>query len=118
MLSLHIRVFSYDSPLLQRTADKFVSLFRDSGANVRGPIPMPTETQRFVVNSSDFVDSKSKDAYRKSTYKRYIIVDNVTPAIMGILSSPSSETTQLLPPGVGISVNVANKEAKTKRKTS
>jgi small subunit ribosomal protein S10 len=55
---------------------EIVNTAKRTGANVRGPIPLPTHIQKFTVNRSPHIDKKSREQFEIRTHKRVIdIVD-------------------------------------------
>ncbi|MCE2716988.1 MAG: 30S ribosomal protein S10 [Pseudomonadota bacterium] len=74
--SIRIRLQAYDHRLLDQSVKEIVSTAKRTGANVRGPIPMPTHIQKFTVNRSPHIDKKSREQFEIRTHKRVIdIVD-------------------------------------------
>ena len=55
---------------------EIVNTAKRTGAQVRGPIPMPTRIQRYTVNRSPHIDKKSREQFEIRTHKRLIdIID-------------------------------------------
>lgn len=74
--SIRIRLQAYDHRLLDQSVKEIVSTAKRTGANVRGPIPMPSHIQKFTVNRSPHIDKKSREQFEIRTHKRVIdIVD-------------------------------------------
>ena len=74
--SIRIRLQAYDPRLLDQSVKEIVNTAKRTGANVRGPIPMPTHIQKFTVNRSPHIDKKSREQFEIRTHKRVIdIVD-------------------------------------------
>ena len=74
--SIRIRLQAYDHRLLDQSVKEIVSTAKRTGANVRGPIPLPTHIQKFTVNRSPHIDKKSREQFEIRTHKRVIdIVD-------------------------------------------
>ena len=74
--SIRIRLQAYDHRLLDQSVKEIVNTAKRTGANVRGPIPMPTHIQKFTVNRSPHIDKKSRQQFEIRTHKRVIdIVD-------------------------------------------
>ncbi len=73
---IRIRLQAYDHRLLDQSVKEIVNTAKLTGANVRGPIPMPTHIQKFTVNRSPHIDKKSREQFEIRTHKRVIdIVD-------------------------------------------
>ena len=75
---IRIRLKAYDYKLLDRSADDIVETARKTGARVGGPIPLPTEINKYCVNRSPHVDKKSREQFEITTHRR--ILDIVAPS--------------------------------------
>lgn len=74
--NIRIRLKAYDHRLLDQSVREIVNTAKRTGAQVRGPIPLPTNIQRFTVNRSPHIDKKSREQFEIRTHKRLIdIVD-------------------------------------------
>ena len=69
---IRIKLKSYAHNLLDNSAEKIVKSVKATGAVVSGPIPLPTHKKIFTVNSSTFVNKKSREQFELPTYKRLI----------------------------------------------
>ncbi|MDH4227785.1 MAG: 30S ribosomal protein S10 [Deltaproteobacteria bacterium] len=74
---IRIRLKAYDHRLLDRSVKDIVDTARRTGANVKGPIPLPTKIARFTVLRSPHVDKKSREQFEMRTHKR--LMDIVEP---------------------------------------
>lgn len=63
---------SYDHKLLDRSAAEIVDTVKRTGANIAGPIPLPTKISRYTVLRSPHVDKKSREQFEIRTHKRLI----------------------------------------------
>ena len=73
---IRIKLQAYDHRLLDQSVRDIVTTAKRTGANVRGPIPLPTRIQRYTVNRSPHIDKKSREQFEMRTHKRLIdIVD-------------------------------------------
>ncbi|GGA78627.1 30S ribosomal protein S10 [Arenimonas soli] len=73
---IRIRLKAYDHRLIDRSASEIVETAKRTGAQVRGPIPLPTKIERFTVLVSPHVDKDARDQYETRTHKRVLdIVD-------------------------------------------
>jgi ribosomal protein S10 len=73
---IRIRLKGFDHRLIDRSAREIVETARRTGAQVRGPIPLPTKMERFTVLVSPHVDKDARDQYEIRTHKRLMdIVD-------------------------------------------
>ena len=71
-----------------------------SGAEVLGPVPLPTEIRRFTVNRSTFIDKQSRDQYEMRVHKRLIDIVSPTERTIDALMSLN------LPAGVDIEIKM------------
>lgn len=67
---IRIRLKSFDHRLIDRSAREIVETARRTGAQVRGPIPLPTKMERYTVLISPHVDKDARDQYEIRTHKR------------------------------------------------
>ena len=74
---IRIRLPAYDHRILDASTAEIVSTAKRSGAQVAGPIPLPTRIERYTVNRSPFVDKKSMEQFEIRTHKR--LLDIVEP---------------------------------------
>jgi small subunit ribosomal protein S10 len=73
---IRIRLKAFDHRLLDQSAREIVETAKRTGAQVRGPIPMPTQKERFTVLISPHVNKDARDQYEIRTHKRLMdIVD-------------------------------------------
>jgi small subunit ribosomal protein S10 len=63
---------SYDYKLLDKSVQEIVDTVKRTGANVAGPIPLPTRVNKFCVLRSPHVDKKSREQFEIRTHKRLI----------------------------------------------
>jgi len=74
--TIRIRLKSFDHRLIDRSASEIGDSAKRSGARVKGPIPLPTKTERFTVLVSPHVNKDARDQYELLTHKRLLeIVD-------------------------------------------
>ena len=74
---IRIRLKAFDHRILDASTREIVSTAKRTGAQVRGPIPLPTHIERFTVNRSPHIDKKSREQFEVRTYKR--LLDIVQP---------------------------------------
>jgi small subunit ribosomal protein S10 len=75
---IRIRLKAYDHKLLDRSAAEILETVRRTGAQVAGPIPLPTKISRYCVLRSPHVDKKSREQFEIRTHKR--LLDILEPA--------------------------------------
>lgn len=69
---IRIRLKAFDHKILDRSALEIVDTARKTGAQVRGPVPMPTRINKFTVLRSPHVDKKSREQFEIRTHKRLL----------------------------------------------
>jgi len=69
---IRIRLKSFDHRLLDQSALKIVDTARRTGAQIAGPVPLPTELNRFCVIRSPHIDKESMEHFEMRTHKRLI----------------------------------------------
>lgn len=74
---IRIRLKSFDHKLIDQSTSEIVDTAKRTGAQVRGPIPLPTRKERFTVLVSPHVDKDARDQYEIRTHKR--MVDIISP---------------------------------------
>ena len=73
---LRIKLRAYDHRLLDNSVNEIVQTAKETGARVAGPIPLPTEINKFTVLRGPHVNKKSREQFEMRTHKRLIdIVD-------------------------------------------
>jgi len=75
--SIRIRLKAYDHRVLDQSAKEIVNTAQRTGAQVRGPIPLPTRIEKFTVLRSPHIDKKSREQFEIKTHKR--VLDIVEP---------------------------------------
>lgn len=95
---IRIRLKAYDYRLLERSVAEIIKSTRNTGARIKGPIPLPTEKSMYTVLRSPHVDKKSQDQYEMLVHKRLIDIINPTPQTTGALKKLS------LPAGVHVDI--------------
>jgi small subunit ribosomal protein S10 len=74
---IRIRLQAYDHKVLDQAVGAILDTAISTGAQIVGPIPLPTRIERFTVNRSPHVDKKSMDQFEMRTHKR--LLDIVEP---------------------------------------
>ena len=70
--NIRIRLKAFDHRVLDQSTSEIVNTAKHTGARVRGPIPLPTEFERFTVNRSPHIDKKSREQFEIRTHKRLL----------------------------------------------
>ena len=98
--NIRIRLKAFDHRVLDQSTSEIVNTAKRTGARVRGPIPLPTEIERFTVNRSPHIDKKSREQFEIRTHKR--LLDIIEPTAKTV-----DELKKLnLPAGVDITIKI------------
>jgi len=82
---IRIRLKAYDHHLLDRSVSEIVDTAKRTGARLIGPIPLPTEKNKFCVLRSPHVDKKSREQFEIRTHKRLLDILDPTPQTVDAL---------------------------------
>ena len=83
--TIRIRLKGYDHRALDQASSDIISTAKRTGAQVRGPIPLPTWLEKFTVNRGPHVDKKSREQFEVRTYKRLLDIVQPTPQTVDAL---------------------------------
>ena len=83
--NIRIRLKAFDHRILDQSTSEIVSTARRTGAQVRGPIPLPTRIERFTVLRSPHIDKKSREQFEIRTHKRLLDIIDPTPQTVDAL---------------------------------
>ena len=73
---IRIRLKAFDHRLIDQSAKEIVETAKRTGAQIKGPIPLPTRKERWTVLTSPHVNKDARDQYELRTHKRLMdIVD-------------------------------------------
>ncbi len=97
---LRLRIRAYDAKLIDSSVKQIVEAVRRQGAEVVGPIPLPTEIRRYTVNRSTFVHKKSREQFEMKVHKRLVDILNPGQKIV------ESLTDLNLPGGVDVEIKM------------
>ena len=97
---IRIRIRGYDHKIIDQSIHTIIETAKRTGATVRGPIPLPTEKNRFTVIRSSFAHKNSREQYEMRVHKRMIDIINPTPKTLDALMNLS------LPAGVDIEIKM------------
>ena len=98
--SIRIRLRAFDHRVLDQSASEIVNTAKRTGANVRGPVPLPTRIEKFTVLRSPHVDKKAMDQFEMRTHKRLLDVEDPTPQTIDALMKLD------LPAGVDVEIKI------------
>ncbi len=83
--NIRIRLRAFDHRLLDQSTREIVNTAKRTGAEVIGPIPLPTRIEKFTVNRSVHVDKKSREQFEIRTHKRVLDIIDPTPQTVDAL---------------------------------
>lgn len=97
---IRIRLKGFDHRMLDDSVRRIVEAAERTGANVIGPVPLPTRIEKFTVNRSPFIDKDSREQFEIRTHKRLIDVLDPGPKTIENLTKLD------LPAGVDIEIKL------------
>src|SRR5882757_329092 len=103
---IRIRLKAYDHRILDQSTREIVETAKRTGADVAGPIPLPTTINRWTVLRSPHVDKKSREQFEMRTHKRLIGILEPTPDTVDALMKLD------LPPGLVAEIKAFGHSAK------
>ena len=83
--SIRIRLKAFDYRVLDASTQEILSTARRTGAQVRGPIPLPNKIEKYTVLRSRHVDKKSREQFEMRTHKRLLDIIDPTPQTVDAL---------------------------------
>jgi small subunit ribosomal protein S10 len=83
--TIRIRLRAFDHRVLDVSTSEIVNTAKRTGAQVRGPIPLPTRIEKFTVLRSPHIDKKSMEAFEMRTHKRVLDIVDPTPQTVDAL---------------------------------
>lgn len=97
---LRIRVRAYDHKILDSSIKQIVDTALRYGAELAGPVPLPTEIKKYTVNRSSFVHKNAREQFEMRVHRRLLDILNPTPKIVEAMTNLN------LPAGVDIEVKM------------
>lgn len=97
---IRIRLKAYEHKILDSSAEKIVETAKRTGAEISGPIPLPTERTVYTVLSSPHMHKDAREQFELRTHKRLIDIMNPTAKTVDALSKLE------LPSGVDIEIKL------------
>ena len=97
---LRIRLLAYDHKVIDNSAKQIVEVVLRHGAEILGPVPLPTEIHKYTVNRSSFVHKDAREQYEMRVHKRLIDILNPNPKVIDALMNLT------LPAGVDIEIKM------------
>ena len=83
--NIRIRLKAYDHRVLGVSASEILSTAKRTGAQVRGPIPLPTRIERYTVLRSPHIDKKAREQFEMRTHRRLLDIVDPTPETVDAL---------------------------------
>ena len=83
--NIRIRLKAFDHRVLDASTREIVATAKRTGAQVRGPIPLPTRIEKFTVNRSPHIDKKWREQFEIRTHKRLLDIVDPTPQTVDAL---------------------------------
>ena len=83
--NIRIKLRAYDNKILDQSTEEIVNTVKRTGANIKGPIPLPTVIEKFTVLKSPHVDKKARDQLEMRTHKRMMDITEWTPQTVDAL---------------------------------
>jgi small subunit ribosomal protein S10 len=97
---IRIRIRAYDHKIIDQSTRTILETAKRTGAQTKGPIPLPTEKKKYTVNRSTFVHKNAREQYEMRIHKRLIEVINPTPKTIDAMMSLN------LPSGVDVEIKM------------
>ncbi|MDE0797029.1 MAG: 30S ribosomal protein S10 [Alphaproteobacteria bacterium] len=83
--NIRIRLKAFDHRVLDSSTSEIVETAKRTGAEVRGPIPLPTKIEKYTVLRSPHVNKKSREQFEIRTHKRLLDIIDPTPQTVDAL---------------------------------
>ncbi len=97
---IRLKIKSYDHRLIDTSTRQILDTAVRNGAEIVGPIPLPTEIRKYTVNRSTFVHKDSREQFEMKMHKRLIEIVNPNQKIVESLSNLN------LPAGIDIEIKL------------
>lgn len=99
-LKLRIKLRAYDHKIIDNSARQIIDIANRYGAEVLGPVPLPTEILKYTVNRSTFIHKNAREQFEMRVHKRIIDILNPNQEIIESLRDLN------LPSGVDITIKI------------
>ena len=97
---IRIKLKAYDSNLIDSTSKKIVDVVKSTGADISGPVPLPTHREVFTVLRAVHKYKKSREQFELRTHKRLIAITN--------FSNETVDKLERLVIPAGVSIQITN----------
>lgn len=98
--NIRIRLRAYDYRVLDQSTSEIVNTAKRTGAKIRGPIPLPTNIEKYTVLRSPHIDKKSREQFEMRTHKRLLDIIEWSPQTVDALMKLD------LPSGVDVEIKL------------
>lgn len=96
--AIRVRLMAYDHKILDRGVEQILEVAKKTGADIKGPIPLPTEKAVYTILRATFKYKDSREQFEIRTHKRLVYITNQTKETMEALRRLD------LPSGVDINI--------------
>ena len=83
--NIRIRLKAFDHRVLDQSTLEIINTAKRTGAQVRGPVPLPTNIEKYTVLRSPHIDKKSREQFEIRTHKRVLDILDPTPETVDAL---------------------------------
>lgn len=97
---VRIKIKAFDHKIIDQSTRLIIETAERTGAQISGPIPLPTEIKKYTVNRSTFVHKDSREQYEIRTHKRLVDILEPTAKTIDALTNLS------LPSGVDVEIKM------------
>ncbi|MEK7681022.1 MAG: 30S ribosomal protein S10 [Patescibacteria group bacterium] len=100
IVRIRIKIRAYDNKIIDQATKNIIDTAERNGAQVVGPIPLPTEKTKFTVNRSTFVHKNAREQFEMRAHKR--LIDILNPSAKAVDALMSLQ----VPAGVDIEIKM------------
>lgn len=97
---IRIRLCAYDNRVLDQSTSEIANTAKRTGATIHGPIPLPTDIEKYTVLRSPHIDKKSREQFEMRTHKRLLDIVEWSPQTVDALMKLE------LPAGVDVEIKL------------
>lgn len=97
---IRIKIRAYDHKIIDQSTKSIIEAVKRTGAQVIGPVPLPTEKKKYTVLRSTFVHKDSRNQYEMRIHKRLLDITDISPQTVDSLSNLN------LPAGVDVEIKM------------
>ena len=97
---LRIKLKAYDHKVIDKSCHQIVEVALRYGAEIAGPVPLPTEIYKYTVNRSSFIHKDAREQFEMRIHKRLVDVFSPSPKVIDALMNLN------LPAGVDVEIKM------------